>query len=149
VEKVLVAAWTEHPRPKADKLRLRLFMLMHRKFRSFELARILNSGSRVKKLSIRSRGRRGGKEGRRFGALLHRLPAKEREALALVGACNFSYADAGLICGCDTATMMRRVESACEHLSDETAPPQARAKQQQQTWRSRNLTLSDIEHFAG
>jgi RNA polymerase sigma-70 factor (ECF subfamily) len=43
---------------------------------------------------------------------LNRLPADQREALVLVGACGFSYEDAALVSGCAVGTIKSRVNRA-------------------------------------
>jgi RNA polymerase sigma-70 factor (ECF subfamily) len=133
VEKVLVDAWTERQRRGgADTLRARLFMLMHREFRSFERAHFLNLDPCVEKSLISNPQRRDGTGGG-FGARLQGLPAPEREAVSLVGACHFSYDQAAAICGCSAPTMKRRVRSACEHLSN-LLPFQAQAQPLDHRW---------------
>lgn len=145
VEKVLAAAWNKQPRLEAEGLRARLFLLMHREFRSLERARLLGRVARAERRPLRRLHSRPGIGGR-FGTLLHGLPAMEREALALVGVCTVSFEEAAMICSCDTTTVKRRVENACEHLSDEMSASQARGKllrRQQRTWRPIPL-MSDV-----
>jgi RNA polymerase sigma-70 factor (ECF subfamily) len=51
-------------------------------------------------------------------AALAKLPAEQREALILVGASDFSYSEAGAICGCPAGTIKSRVSRARIQLAD-------------------------------
>ena len=66
------------------------------------------------------RSTRGEQEGRcvlnDFVRLLPKVPATQRDALALVGANGFSYIDAAQIAGCSVGTMKSRTSRARLHL---------------------------------
>jgi RNA polymerase sigma-70 factor (ECF subfamily) len=51
-------------------------------------------------------------------AALAKLPVEQCEALLLVGASDFSYDDAAVICGCATGTIRSRVHRARTRLAD-------------------------------
>jgi RNA polymerase sigma-70 factor (ECF subfamily) len=53
-----------------------------------------------------------------FKSALDVVPAEQREALILVGACGFSYEEAAQICGCAVGTIKSRVNRARRGLAD-------------------------------
>lgn len=62
-----------------------------------------------------------------FRRALHLLPAEQREALILIGASDFSYEEAAVVCGCAIGTVKSRVARARARLAallagDETLP---------------------------
>lgn len=61
--------------------------------------------------------------GNAFACRFSRLPRPEREAVSLVGLWGFDVEQAAAICGCNRATMKRRLASACRCLAPTLCPP--------------------------
>lgn len=118
VGNVLVEVWSDGPPTTPDKLRKRLFTLLHKEFHSTR-----------RRLAWAGLGKRPWPEAESpmscdrgddsaFGRALHGLPENEREAILLVGACDFSCEETAEICGCEPEMVMKRVESAFARLRE-------------------------------
>jgi RNA polymerase sigma-70 factor (ECF subfamily) len=109
VGRVLVSTWRERPSCEPHALRIRLFASLHEAFRSKP------PDAALELMPARTPATRGPSE---FGEALHGLPDDEREAVTLVGACDFSFEEAADICGCAPDTVRERVERAFARLRE-------------------------------
>jgi RNA polymerase sigma-70 factor (ECF subfamily) len=108
VHRSLIEIWSKHALKKNPNLRIAAFTALHEQFR--------RSAATNLPFMPRIEAKLRPAEQEAFAASFSSLPRSVREAVSLVGVWGFTVEDAAEICGCDSATVERRVAMACAGL---------------------------------
>lgn len=122
VQETLVKAWDKQSAfQPGTKLKAWLFTILRNEFYSQLRKRgreVLDSeGTMTERLAVHP-GQHGRLDLEDLGSALELLPDDQREAIVLVGALGFSYAEAAEVCNCAVGTIKSRVSRARSGLME-------------------------------